>query len=255
MSTIVMTERIARSSPKFKAKLAGGLFLVTILLGVFAQGFIANRLVVSGDAAATATNILAHRGLFQLAFTAYLIEMVCQIATAALFYVLLRPVSKSIALSAAFLELTGCVIKTFARVFFIMPLFVLGVTNSSAPGGVSVLSGFSTQQLQGLALLLLKVNNQGVAMALAFFGFSTVLNGYLIFRSTFLPRFLGVLGMISGLGWLTFLYPPLGHRAFLFAALIGLLSSAATIFWLLVFGVNEQRWKEKATAAAASINP
>jgi Domain of unknown function (DUF4386) len=249
MSTIVMTERIARSSPKFKARLAGGLFLLTIVLGVFAQGFVSGRLIVSADAAATATNILAHRGLFQLGFTVYLIEMACQIATVALFYVLLRPVSKSVALSAAFLELTGCVIKTFARVFFIVPLFVLGGTNSSAPGGM--LSGFSTQQLQGLALLLLKVNDQGAAMALAFFGFSTVLNGYLIFRSTFLPRFLGVLGMISGLGWLTFLYPPLGHRAFLFAALIGLLSSAVTIFWLLVFGVNEQRWKEKARAAAS----
>jgi hypothetical protein len=247
MSTIVMTERIARSSPKFMARLAGGFFLLTILLGVFAQGFIAERLIVSGDAAATATNILAHRGLFQLGFTLYLIEMACQIATVALFYILLRPVSKSVALSAAFLELTGCVIKTFARAFFIVPLFVLGGTNS----GVSVLSGFSTQQLQGLALLLLKVNDQGAGMALAFFGFSTVLNGYLIFRSTFLPRFLGVLGMISGLGWLTFLYPPLGYRAFLFAALIGLLSSAATIFWLLVFGVNEQRWNEKARAAAS----
>ena len=121
MSTIVMTEQIAKSSPQFKARLAGVLFLLTILLGVFAQGFIADRLIVSGDAGATATNILAHRGLFQLAFTAYLIEMACQIATVALFYILLRPVSKSVALSAAFLELTGCVIKTFARVFFIVP--------------------------------------------------------------------------------------------------------------------------------------
>ena len=253
MNTDVMMERIAETSPRLKARIIGVLYLLTILTGVFAAGFVSRRLVVDGDAAATATNILAHRGLFQLAFTVYLIEMACQIATAALFYVLLRPVSKSVALSAAFLELTGCVIKTFARVFFIVPLFVLGGANSSAPDGVSVLSGFSTQQLQALALLLLKVNDQGAAMALAFFGFSTVLNGYLIFRSTFLPRFLGVLGMISGLGWLTFLYPPLGYRAFLFAALIALLSSAVTIFWLLVFGVNEQRWKEKASAAAASI--
>jgi hypothetical protein len=57
--------------------------------------------------------------------------------------------------------------------------------------------------------------------------------------------------MISGLGWLTFLYPPLGSRAFLFAALIGLLSSAVTIFWLLVFGVNEQRWKQQASASGS----
>ena len=246
-----MTSLITPSFPRFLARMTGLFFLLTILTGIFAQGFVSKRLIVFADAAATATNILAHRGLFQLGFTVYLIEMACQIATVALFYVLLRPVSKSVALSAAFLELTGCVIKTFARVFFIVPLFVLGGANSSASGGVSVLSGFSTQQLQGLALLLLKVNDQGAAMALAFFGFSTILNGSLIFRSTFLPRFLGVLGMISGLGWLTFLYPPLGYRAFLFAALIGLLSSAATIFWLLVFGVNEQRWKEKAKAAAS----
>ena len=244
---------ITKTSPRLVARMAGLFLLLTILGGIFAQGFVSERLIVFTDAAATATNILAHRGLFQLGFAVYLIEMACQVATAALFYVLLRPVSKSVALSSAFLELTGCVIKTFARVFFIVPLFVLGGANSSASGGVSVLSGFSTQQLQGLALLLLKVNDQGAAMALAFFGFSTVLNGYLIFRSTFLPRFLGVLGVISGLGWLTFLYPPLGYRVFLFAALIGLLSSAVTIFWLLVFGVNEARWKEQAGGDAVPV--
>jgi len=151
---------------------------------------------------------------------------------------LLRPVSKSVALSAAFLELTGCIIKTFARAFFIVPLFVLG--------GAPALSGFSPAQLQGLALLLLKVNDQGAAMALAFFGFSTILQGYLIFRSTFLPKFLGVLGMVAGLGWLTFLHPPLGYRAFPFIALLGLIGAALMIFWLLVYGVNEERWKEQA---------
>ncbi len=83
-------------------------------------------------------------------------------------------------------------------------------------------------------------------MALAFFGFSTVLQGYLIFRSTFLPRFLGVLGMVAGLGWLTFLHPPLGYRAFPFIALLGFIGAAVTIFWLLVYGVNEERWKERA---------
>jgi len=218
--------------------MAGVFYLLTILAGIFAQGFVSERLLVFGDSAATATNILTHRGLFQLGFTVYLIEMACQIVTVALFYVLLRPVSKSVALSAAFLELTGCIIKTFARVFFIVPLFVLG--------GAPALNGFSMQQLQGLALLLLKVNDQGAAMALVFFGFSTVLQGYLIFRSTFLPKFLGVLGMVAGLGWLTFLHPPLGYRAFPFIALLGLIGAALTIFWLLVYGVNEERWKERA---------
>src|SRR5437762_12438944 len=126
MNTAVMTERITETSQRLKARITGVFYLVTILTGIFAQGFVSGRLVVDGDAAATATNILTHRGLFQLGFTVYLIEMACQIVTVALFYILLRPVSKSIALSAAFLELTGCIIKTFARVFFIVPLFVLG---------------------------------------------------------------------------------------------------------------------------------
>jgi len=148
-------------------------------------------------------------------------------------------------LLALFLEVTGCIIKTFARVFYIAPLFVLGRP--------AALAGFSAEQLQSVALILLKVNDQGAGAALGFFGFSTLLGGYLVFRSTFLPRWLGVLSFVAGLGWLTFLYPPLGYRAFPIAALFGLLGSAATIFWLLVFGVNEQRWKERASAAAASI--
>ena len=234
-------ERIAKASPRFKARITGVLYLLTMVTGIFAQGFISGRLVVEGDAAATATNILTHRGLFELGFTVYLIEMACQIAITALFYDLLKPAGRSVSLVAAFLGLAGCVIKTFGRLFYIAPLFVLG--------GASYLSVFSPEQLQALALLFLKVNDRGAGIALAFFGFYALLTGYLIIRSTFLPRILGVVSVVAGVGWLTFLYPPLGYRLFPYIAPFGLLGALALILWLLVVGVNEQRWKEQASAA------
>src|SRR2546422_3905416 len=198
MNTAVMTERITETSPRLKARITGAFYLLTILTGIFAQGFVSGSLVVEGDAAATATNILTHRGLFQLGFAVYLIEMACQIAITALFYELLKPAGRSVSLLAAFLGFAGCVIKTFSRLFFIAPLFILG--------GAHYLTVFSAEQLQALALVFLKVNDRGAAMALVFFGFYALLTGYLIIRSTFLPRILGVLSILGGLGWLSFLY-------------------------------------------------
>jgi hypothetical protein len=238
MDTGARTDRIKEMSPRLKARITGVLYLLTILTGIFAQGFVSERLVVSSDAAATATNILTHKGLLQLAFAVYLIEMACQIAMTALFYELLKPAGRSVSLVAAFLGLAGCTIKTFSRVFFIAPLLVLG--------GARYLNVFSTEQLQALALLFFKVNDRGAAMALLFFGFNALLTGYLIIRSTFLPRMLGALSVVGGMGWLTYLYPPLGYRLFPYIAGLGLLGAVALIVWLLVFGVNEQRWKEQA---------
>jgi len=241
MSTALVTNKVGETSPRLKARITGVFYLLTILTGIFAQGFVSGSLVVDGDAAATATNILTHKNLFELGFTVYLIEMACQIAITALFYDLLKPAGRSVSLVAAFLGLAGCVIKTFSRLFYIAPLFVLG--------GAHYLSVFSQEQLQALALLFLKVNDHGAAIALVFFGFYALLTGYLILKSTFLPHILGVLSLLGGLGWLTFLNQPLGYRLFPYVALLGLLGAAALILWLLVIGVNEQRWKEQASAA------
>src|SRR5712691_10574253 len=239
-----MIERIAETSPRLKARITGAFYLLAMLTGIFAQGFVSGSLVVDGDAAASATNILTHRGLFELGFAVYLIEIACQTAMTALFYDLLKPAGRSVSLVAAFLGLTGCIIKTLSRLFFIAPLFILG--------GAHYLSVFSTEQLQALALLFLRVNDHGAGIALVFFGLYAPLTGYLIIRSTFLPRILGVFSVVAGVGWLTFLYPPLAYRLLPFIFFLGFLGVASQIFWLLVFGVNEQRWKEQASAALST---
>jgi len=246
MSAVSSVERTTEMSPRTKARFAGALYLLTIIAGVYAQAFISDHLVVFGDAARTASNILANQSLYRFGFTVYLLEMAGQIATVVLFYQLLKPVSRTGAMLAAAFELIGCGIKTFSRLFYFAPLLVLG-------GGVWSLSAFNKEQLDSIALLLLRINDNGAAIALAFFGFSTVLQGWLIYRSGFLPRWLGVIEIIGGFGWLTFLSPPLGMRVFIYVAVYALLGLLATIVWLLTVGVDDERWRQRAAQAASSI--
>jgi hypothetical protein len=111
------------------------------------------------------------------------------------------------------------------------------------------MSVFKLDQLQALALLFLRLHAQAYNSSLVFFGFYCLLIGYLIFRSTFLPRILGVLMAIAGLGWLTFLSPPLADYLSPYILAPGVLGEGSLTLWLLVKGVNEQRWKEQASAA------
>ncbi len=145
MNATAIVGRLEETSPKAKARITGAYYLLTILTGIFAQGLVSGSLVVDGDAAARATNIVMHKSLFQLGFAVYFIEMASQIAMTALFYDLLTPAGRSVSLVAAFLGLTGCIIKTLSRLFFIAPLFILGCAH--------YLSVFSREQLQALAIL------------------------------------------------------------------------------------------------------
>ncbi|MGI8402324.1 MAG: DUF4386 domain-containing protein [Gemmatimonadaceae bacterium] len=246
MSAFASIDRTAEMSPRTKGRFAGAVYLLYVIAGVYAQAFISDHLVAWHDAARTSANILANQSLYRLGFTVYLLEMAGQIATAVLFYQLLKPVSRTGAMLAAVFELTGCGIKIFSRLFYFAPLLVLS-------SGASQLTAFNKEQLDSIALLLLRINDNGAAIALAFFGFSTVLQGWLIFRSGFLPRWLGVIATISGFGWLTFLSPPLGMRLFNYVAAYALIGLLAMIVRLLTVGVDEQRWRARAAQAGSSI--
>jgi hypothetical protein len=240
-----MMERIAEASPRFKARMAGAFQLLEALTSTFGEVVVLGRLVVAGNAAATAANILGHERLFWLGFASSLIGVAFHIAWALLFYELLKPVNRSVSLLAAFVILVGCAIQALTSLLYLAPLLILQ--------GGSSLSAFTPEQLQALALMFLKLNPYAFDIYLVFFGFWCVLIGYLIFRSTFLPRVLGVLLAISGLGWVTYLSPPLAHHLFPFIAAASGLGEIPLELWLLVMGVNVQRWKEQANAAGASI--
>jgi hypothetical protein len=240
-----MTSHMAETSPSTRGRILAALYVFVIITGITAQGFISDRLVVGDDAAQTAANILANKSLYRLGFTIFMLEMIAQVAVSALFYDLLKPVSRSVARVSAIIGLIGCGIKTMARLFYYAPLILLG--------GASYLSAIQPAQLEALALAFIKINSQGAAIALIFFGFEGLLRGWLVFKSRFLPRFLGVVSMVSGLGWLTFLWPPLGSRAFIGVALFAIAGVVALTGWLFIRGVDDATWKERAALAASSI--
>ena len=233
---------MSTASPRFKARIAGVFYLLTFLTGGIAL-FVGGGLVVSGDAAATAANILSHEPSFRLR-VADLIVIVCYIAVTALFYELFKAVNRSLSLLAAFFSLVGCAILACACGLLGAPLVLLG--------GAQYLSVFKVEQLQTLSLMSLKLYGQAYNIGLVFFGFYCLLIGYLIFTSTFLPRILGVLMSFAGLGWLTFLWPPLASHLSPYILAPGVLGEGSLTLWLLVRGVNAERWKEQASGAGAS---
>lgn len=236
---------IGEISPRTMARLAAIASLVLIVTGVFAQGYIADSLINFGNARATATNILANENLYRIAFTTYLIEMTAQLVMAVLFYYLLKPVSRTGALLMTVLSVTGAIMKIVGRLFFYVPLHFLH--------GSGAFSGFSADQLNSLSLVLLRVNDDAAAIACAFFGPATILQGWLMVKSTYLPKWLGWIGVLGGIFWTLYYWPPLGRSTFLIAALLGLMGLIATIAWLFVYGVNEERFKERVALSASSI--
>jgi Domain of unknown function (DUF4386) len=230
------------SSLQRKAKTAGLFYLLTFLVGGVAE-FASGRLVVTGDAATTAHNILARQGTFWLGFAAYLIVLACYIAVTALFYDLFKPVSASLSLLAAFFSLVGCAIQAAAIFFYVAPWTLLQSPN--------YLAAFRADQLQVVAFASLELYAQAYSAGFVFFGFYCLLIGYLILQSTFLPRGLGVFMTLAGCGWLTFLSPPLANSLWPYVAVPGVAGEGALTLWLLLRGVDIRKWNEKANAQKA----
>jgi len=234
-----MTAQITASSPRSMARIAGVFYLLTILVRMFVEIFVRNRLAVPDNAAATASNILAHVSLWQWGFTGDIISFASYIALTALLYELLRPVNRSLSLVAASFGLAASVVQAMSSLFHLAPLVVLG--------GAPYLKVFSAEQLQALALVFLRLRAAAYHnIGLVFFGLYLLLVGILILRSRFLPRILGVLMLLAGLSYVLFLSPPLVRSLQPYILVFPAVGQISLCLWLLVLGVNVQRWQEQA---------
>jgi hypothetical protein len=240
-----MISQTVNSSPQVYARIGGVLYLIIIIAGLFGELFVRGNLIVAGDATATAQKIMASELLFRSGVVGDLIMHVCDVPLILIFYVLLRPVSKDLSLLAAFFNLVQTAILGANKLNLVTVLLLLRGADYKV---------FEPHQLQALASLSLALHEYGFGIGLIFFGVRCLVVGYLISRSGYFPKSLGVLQVIAGLCYLInsvalLLAPALADRMFpaiLLPAFIGELSMGV---WLLVKGVNVPKCDEQVRAA------
>ena len=235
-----MTDGTVDTSPQLYARIAGVSYLVGALLSVLGQMVVLGMIVVSGNATATVANMLSHETLFRLGFVLSVMTVPFHLVWAVLFNGLFRPVNRNVSLLAGSVMLMACMMWALSSLLYLAPLLVLQ--------GKIALSAFAPEQIQAVVLTLLKLNAFAYDIGLVFFGFWYVLIGYLIFRSTFLPRIIGALGVLAGFGYLTLLWQPLAHYLYPYNLALAGPGEISLLFWLIVKGVNATKWKAMASA-------
>lgn len=236
-----MTTHTAKPSPLLYARLAGFLYLLVVPLGIFGSLYVPSRLIVSGDAVTTAKNLIASESLFRLGIVSDLLAPLVLIFVVLFLYRLLKPVNKNMAWLMVTFLLVGVAIATLNKLNQFAALLILN--------GADYLTGFTTEQLQSLALLFLRLHGCGGTIAAVFWGLWLFPMGYLVFKSGFFPRILGVLLMIACFGYLISSFATfLGYRVNvgIFAALGEILF----ILWLLIKGVNIEQWEKRVLESA-----
>ena len=224
------------------------LYLIIIVGGIFGEAFIRNRVIVSGDAAATAANVRSLEALWRFGVASEIFMLTCAVAMAWIFFILLKPVSTGLAWLAAFFHLVSIALEAANELRLLEPLFLLG--------NAGYLKAFEPAQLHAMVSLSLRSYAYGFNVGLIFFGWFCIISGYLIFRSGYLPKTLGALFQIAGLCYLInsfaqILAPNFAGRLGYSLMAPVVVGEASLCLWLLVKGVNVERWKTQAGAQAA----
>ncbi len=238
-----MTTRTAKTSPLIRARVAGFLYLMSGLFAPFGVLYVPLALIVRGDAAATANNIIASESLFRLSIVSALLTSIVYIFVVLALYQLLKPVNKNMALMMVIFVLAA------------VPIGMLNELNNFAVllllSGADYLKVFTADQLQALVMLFLDLHRHGLLIAHIFWGLWLFPMGYLVFKSGFLPRILGILLIIGCFGYVIqsfagFLLPN-SKVDIIFITSWGELLLP---LWLLIKGVNVEQWEKRAPESA-----
>jgi hypothetical protein len=243
-----MTGSTTEPSPLFFARVAGFLYLVIIIFGISGEMFVRSGLIVPGDATATAGNILASQGLFRFGFVADSIMFLSDVALAVLLYFLLKPVSKVAALVALCFRLAQTAVLALNLLHYHAAMLLLNDSAYSA--------AFGTNQLNALTHFFLDMHGHGYDLGLLLFGLHCLLLGYLVFKSRYLPRTLGVLMVCAGFTYLIGSYTRFIFPNYVTAVSpiygVAIVAELSICLWLLVKGVNMQHWKKMKQALTSA---
>jgi hypothetical protein len=222
------------------ARIAGVLYLLITVLSIPVHFVIPSQLIVAGDAAATANNIMASAGLFRMGIATELVLLLSEIVLSVLLYVLLKPVSRTLSLVAAASRLTMTIIHGVNLLSHFIVLLLLN--------GAGYLAVFQPSQLQALMMVFLNAYDYGFEIGIVFLFLHALILGYLIFRSGYFPRILGVLFVIASFGYLIDSFSnvliPNYKTGPVYLALPIAIAEIAFPLWLLIKGVNASKWQK-----------
>ena len=226
------TLAIEASSPPLPRAI-GVIWLLYFLTGILGT-LLTRGIVVSTDAASTATNILAHANLYRAGFAVDLVANLIYVALTVLLFGLFRRVNPTLALLAAFFSLVGCTVQIMGELLRLAPTVVLANPQLS--------NAFGAHQVQAAALLSVILYKNVFQISFVLFACFELVTGFLILRSTFLPRWLGWWWIAGGIGGLTFLWSPLATSIWPLLLAAGAGEFALPV-WLLVKGVDKSKWQ------------
>ncbi len=233
------------NSPQTFARIGGILYLLIIALGLFYELMVKDKIMVAGDSSATMANLKSMEFLWRLGIVAELMSSMIGFCLVFIMYKLTKPVNKDIAMLAAFFNLAACTIQTVYILKRVEVLFPIGTAD--------YLSAFTPEQLGALISLTMKSHAFGFGIALLMFGPYFLFTGYLISHSRYLPKFIGILYIISGLaylvnGFVLILAPQLSGIMFMIIVLPVFIGEMSLALMLTIKGVNEIEWQKYSTA-------